>query len=121
MVSGARPNTRNDRLLGVAMTRLILGERLTDDFHPWDGGELLQHLMLSFPRLRAVHSHRDRQQRLQERAQAAEGGQRRAPWAISAENADLRSQGSRRYAPRLAALSGARAFDPVRVRGIDLS
>jgi hypothetical protein len=60
MVSGARPDTLNDRLSGVAMTPLILGERLTDDFHPWDGGELLQDLTLSFPRLRAVHSHRDR-------------------------------------------------------------
>jgi hypothetical protein len=57
---GSASYTLNDPLLGVAITPLILDERLTDDLHPWDGGEILEDLMLSFPRLRAVHSHRDR-------------------------------------------------------------
>jgi uncharacterized membrane protein len=42
--SKARLDTLSDGIFGVAMTLLVLDVRLPDDFHPQDGGELLQGL-----------------------------------------------------------------------------
>jgi uncharacterized membrane protein len=44
MFSKARLDTLSDGIFGVAMTLLILDVRLPDNFHPRDGGELVQGL-----------------------------------------------------------------------------
>jgi uncharacterized membrane protein len=50
MFSKARLDTLSDGIFGVAMTLLILDVRLPDDFHPKDGGELLQGLADLWPK-----------------------------------------------------------------------
>jgi uncharacterized membrane protein len=50
MFSKARLDTLSDGIFGVAMTLLILDVRLPDDFHPNDGGELLQGLADLWPK-----------------------------------------------------------------------
>jgi uncharacterized membrane protein len=50
MFSKARLDTLSDGIFGVAMTLLILDVRLPDDFHPKDGGELLQGLVDLWPK-----------------------------------------------------------------------
>ena len=44
MFSKARLDTLSEGIFGVAMTLLVLDLRLPDNFHPHDGGELLQGL-----------------------------------------------------------------------------
>ncbi len=44
MFSKARLDTLSDGIFGVAMTLLVLDVRLPEDFHPRDGGELVQGL-----------------------------------------------------------------------------
>src|SRR5476649_1060242 len=51
MFSKARLDTLSDGIFGVAMTLLVLDVRLPDDFHPQDGGELLQGLGGLWPKL----------------------------------------------------------------------
>ena len=50
MFSKARLDTLSDGIFAVAMTLLILDVRLPDDFHPNDGGELLQGLFGLWPK-----------------------------------------------------------------------
>jgi uncharacterized membrane protein len=50
MFSKARLDTLSDGIFGVAMTLLILDVRLPDDFHPKDGGELVQGLLGLWPK-----------------------------------------------------------------------
>ena len=50
MFSKARLDTLSDGIFGVAMTLLILDVRLPDDFHPRDGGELVQGLTGLWPK-----------------------------------------------------------------------
>jgi uncharacterized membrane protein len=42
-------DTLSDGIFGVAMTLLVLDVRLPDNFHPHDGGELLQGLAGLWP------------------------------------------------------------------------
>ena len=46
----SRRSERSHGIFGVAMTLLILDVRLPDDFHPQDGGELLQGLLDLWPK-----------------------------------------------------------------------
>jgi uncharacterized membrane protein len=50
MFSKARLDTLSDGIFAVAMTLLILDVRLPDDFHPNDGGELVQGLFGLWPK-----------------------------------------------------------------------
>jgi uncharacterized membrane protein len=50
MFSKARLDTLSDGIFGVAMTLLILDVRLPEDFHPQDGGELVQGLIALWPK-----------------------------------------------------------------------
>ncbi len=50
MFSKARLDTLSDGIFGVAMTLLILDVRLPENFHPKDGGELLQGLADLWPK-----------------------------------------------------------------------
>jgi uncharacterized membrane protein len=50
MFSRARLDTLSDGIFGVAMTLLILDVRLPEDFHPHDGGELVQGLIALWPK-----------------------------------------------------------------------
>ena len=50
MFSKARLDTLSDGIFAVAMTLLILDVRLPDDFHPRDGGELVQGLVGLWPK-----------------------------------------------------------------------
>jgi uncharacterized membrane protein len=50
MFSKARLDTLSDGIFGVAMTLLVLDVRLPDDFHPWDGSELLDGLANLWPK-----------------------------------------------------------------------
>jgi uncharacterized membrane protein len=50
MFSKSRLDTLSDGIFGVAMTLLILDVRLPDDFHPQDGGELIQGLVGLWPK-----------------------------------------------------------------------
>jgi uncharacterized membrane protein len=43
-------DTLSDGIFGVAMTLLVLDVRLPDNFHPHDGGELLQGLAGLWPK-----------------------------------------------------------------------
>ena len=56
MFSKARLDTLSDGIFGVAMTLLILDVRLPDDFHPRDGGELLQGLVRSLAEIPALRA-----------------------------------------------------------------
>jgi TMEM175 potassium channel family protein len=51
MFSKARLDTLSDGIFAVAMTLLILDVRLPDDFHPRDGGELLQGVYALWPKV----------------------------------------------------------------------
>jgi uncharacterized membrane protein len=50
MFSKARLDALSDGIFGVAMTLLVLDVRLPDDFHPRDGGELVQGLVNLWPK-----------------------------------------------------------------------
>ena len=50
MFPKARLDTLSDGIYGVAMTLLVLDMRLSDDFHPRDGSELLEGLGQLWPR-----------------------------------------------------------------------
>jgi uncharacterized membrane protein len=50
MFSKARLDTLSDGIFAVAMTLLILDVRLPDDFHPGDGGELVDGLIALWPK-----------------------------------------------------------------------
>jgi uncharacterized membrane protein len=50
MFSKARLDTLSDGVFGVAMTLLVLDVRLPDDFHPRDGGELIEGLIGLWPK-----------------------------------------------------------------------
>jgi uncharacterized membrane protein len=51
MFSKTRLDALSDGIFAVAMTLLILDVRLPDDFHPADGGELLQGFVALWPKL----------------------------------------------------------------------
>jgi uncharacterized membrane protein len=51
MFSKARLDTLSDGIFAVAMTLLVLDVRLPEDFHPRDGGELLEGLAGLWPKL----------------------------------------------------------------------
>jgi TMEM175 potassium channel family protein len=50
MFSKARLDALSDGIFGVAMTLLVLDVRLPDDFHPRDGGELVEGLVNLWPK-----------------------------------------------------------------------
>jgi uncharacterized membrane protein len=50
MYPKARLDALHDGIFSVAMTLLVLDVRLPDDFHPADGGELLQCLLKLWPK-----------------------------------------------------------------------
>jgi uncharacterized membrane protein len=50
MYPKARLDALHDGVFSVAMTLLVLDVRLPDDFHPADGGELLQGLLKLWPK-----------------------------------------------------------------------
>src|SRR5277367_3586088 len=50
MYPKARLEALHDGIFSVAMTLLVLDVRLADDFHPADGGELLQGLIRLWPK-----------------------------------------------------------------------